>query len=158
MAIYSSNGVKVSIGTTAAASTNSEYAADAYVVIGEVESIEAFGDKQEIVTFNSITDGRVRKAKGVADAGDFTLTMAHDPADAGQVALKAAQLSKDAFNFKIELADKPATGTSPTNSVKYFKGLVSSVKTEIGTGNDITKLKAVIAIGSEILGTVASSS
>lgn len=157
MTISASAKVKISIGGTTAAADASAYAALTWTQINEVETIGDFGDSAESIKFNSLSDGRVRKLKGARDAGTLEVTFGRDPADAGQVALRTADKLDVAHNFKIELADKPATGTSPKNSIFYFAGMVS-VQNTIGGVNDVTKMKATIDITTEPLLVPASAS
>src|SRR3990172_3503863 len=111
MAIKTGTGCTIAIGTVLAApnGTQAEYEADSYTALGEVESIGAFGDQRSSVQFASLSDGRMQKARGIADAGDTVVTFAHKTGDAGVVALKAAfaatSQATDEFNFRVSLND-----------------------------------------------------
>ncbi|EPM82047.1 hypothetical protein A260_28286, partial [Pseudomonas syringae pv. actinidiae ICMP 19068] len=75
------------LGTKTGADTEADYKQDVYVDVGEIEDLGEFGDTFSSVTFTSLKDGRVRKYKGTADAGDMTLTVGLDNGDAGQKAV-----------------------------------------------------------------------
>jgi hypothetical protein len=150
--ITTASKTKFSIGTTIAATTLSAFAADTYAQIGEVESFGAFGDELEIIKFTSLSDGRVQKVQGVADAGDIDLTVAFDPADAGQIAVAAAFAAGGAFNFKVELNNPLTTGSGPHNGTQfYFKGVVTGNSYDTGTSKDVVKLKAKIALTTGVI-------
>jgi hypothetical protein len=157
MAVYSTAKVKFSVGTTKATSVIGDYTSDTFTAIGEIEDLGELGDTSEIITFAAVTDARMRKAKGVADAGEFEITVGRDPADAGQMALRAALASSAGYNFKLELTDKPLAGASPKNTTLYFKALVNGTKNVMGGANDITKQTFTLAIQSEILEVAASA-
>ena len=100
-------GCRIGIGSKNGADTEALYKADTYVDIGEVEDLGEFGDTFSSVTFTSLRDGRVRKYKGTADAGDLTLAVGLDNGDLGQAKLKIAHRdrSKGDYNIKITLND-----------------------------------------------------
>jgi hypothetical protein len=148
---------KIMIGTTVEADTAATFSADTFVNIGLVEDIGEFGDEAEEITFASISDARMRRAKGVRDAGSFELTVARNPTDAGQAAMRAALADDRPFNFKVELTDKPASGTAPKNTVLYFRGIVMGAKNALGSVKDVTKQKFSIGIVSEIVEVAASA-
>ena len=79
-------GCRLGLGSKDGADTEALYKADDYVDVGEIEDLGEFGDTFSSVTFTSLRDGRVRKYKGTADAGDLTLTVGLDNGDLGQAA------------------------------------------------------------------------
>jgi hypothetical protein len=152
MAVTTTSGTKVWIGpvTSNITDTAAEYIAlTPYVLIGEVESYGDFGDSASDVTFTSVGDARVRHFKGARDAGTLSLTIGRDPVDAGQIALKAAELTKFEYAIKIEAADAPDADS--TNTVYYFRGLVRTAKSSYGTNDNVVKIMAEIGINSPIL-------
>jgi hypothetical protein len=136
MAITTATGTKVYIGPAvaqAAADTLAELEAlTPYVEVKEVESVGEYGDESSIVNFAALGDGRQRKSKGARDAGNLALTVGHDPLDAGQIALIAAEATNDAYAIKIELSDGPA---GYENSVHYFRAIVSSKRMNVGNND-----------------------
>lgn len=156
MTVFSSAGIKVSIGPVADATVDSvgEFAALSYTQIGEVETIGEFGDTSNTIVFTGISDSRTTKVKGSRNAGGFTVTMARDTADAGQIALRAAEKTKFDYAVKIEYSDASA-GSPSQNSIQYFRAKVMSLTDNIGGVDDITRASAQFEITSEPLTSAA---
>ena len=157
MAIQSGTGCTIAIGTTQAAVTAQQFAMDDYTEVGEVSEIGEFGDQRNIVTFTSLADGRVRKARGTADAGDVPVTYAFDGGDEGQDALKTAfeelSQSADEFNFRVQLSDGLITPTT-----FYFRARVSSRRVQSITNDGIVTVQAMLAINSPVVEVAAVDS
>ncbi len=150
MAIASSTGTKIYIGpVNSTADDKSQYVGLSYTEIKEVESIAAFGDQASTVTFTSLGDARVRKRKGVRDAGDVNVVVANDPLDSGQLAAIAAQLTSDTYAFKVVLQD--AADSNDTDSTFYFRASVSSARLEVGAANAMVRRTFVLLIDSEVV-------
>lgn len=157
MALITASGTTIAIGPAAADSvdTTSEFAAlTPYVPIGFVESLGEFGDSSSVVNFAVIGDGRVRKSKGARDAGDIVLTVGHDPLDAGQLALEAAEATKNNFAFKVVLPDRSVPGN--TDTIIYFRGKVMSKRRNVGTNDNIVRRTFTIGIDSPLYETPAT--
>lgn len=144
MSINASAGAKVFIGPTTAAANATAYAALSWTEVKEVESIPEFGDNASLITFTGLSDARVRKRKGAADAGDLAVVCAHDPLDAGQLAMQAAADTKFAYAIKILFED--SADANDTDTVVYFHALVMSARFNVGGVNDITKRTFNLAI------------
>jgi hypothetical protein len=137
-----------SAAVTSVTDTVTEYEALTWVEVGTVESISEFGDKASDVTFASLADARMRHAKGVRDAGTTTLTCGQVYDDVGQVAMIAAEQTNDNYGFKVELPD----ATAPlSNSIFYYRGLVTGARLNIGSADNVVKRVFEIGINSEIL-------
>ena len=150
MALASTTGTQVFIGpVNSTAATSTQYAALAYVEIGLVETIGEFADSASTITFTSLGDARVRKRKGVRDAGDLTLTCANDPLDAGQKAAIAAQTTESTYAFKISLQD--GADANDTDSVFYFRALVGSARLNVGGANAIIRRSFALLIDTPVL-------
>lgn len=149
MTIASAAGAKVFIGTTVLATTESAFAADTYLEIGQVEDLGEFGDESEAITFASLGDARVRKLKGARDAGTLVLVVGRDPLDPGQIALKAAE--KTSFEHNIKIIANDAPDADHTNSVYYFRGLVMSARDSYAQQNTVVRTTFNIGINSAIL-------
>lgn len=152
--IKTGTGATVAIGTVLATpnGTAAEYAADSYVAIGELAEVPEFGDQRATVQFVSLSDGRVRKGRGAADAGETEITYMHSTGDAGQDALKAAfaatSHSTDEFNFRVQFADTITT----TPTTLYFRAKVMSAPRYKGLTNDGVIINgAMLAINTAIL-------
>jgi len=95
MAFVTASGTQVFIGasvTTQEADSLAEFAAMSnWTEIRNVESVGEYGDQSSDVTFAALGDARTQHAKGARDAGQMTITVAHDPTDVGQAAMEAAE-------------------------------------------------------------------
>jgi hypothetical protein len=158
MAIKTGTGCSLAIGTTLATTggTQAEYEADAYAAVGEIEEIGEYGDERSIVEFAALGDGRMQKARGVANAGDATITYAHKTADTGQdnlkTAFEATSQSTDEFNFRILFNDQ--ISTSPTKF--YFRARISGRRVLAITNDGVIKVRATLAINTAVLEVAAT--
>jgi hypothetical protein len=147
-------GCRFSIGTKQPAATMTEYAADTYVEVGEIEDLGEFGDTFSSVNFTSLKDGRVRKYKGTADAGDMTLTVGLDNGDAGQKAVKTAHKdrTKGNYNIKVTLNDgDPTAQPAVLPTTFYFSGKVMNNTVAPGAADNVVRRNITIGINSDIL-------
>jgi hypothetical protein len=147
-------GCRFFIGSKTGADTQTEYEADTYIAVGEIEDLGEFGDTFSSVTFTSLEDGRVRKYKGTADAGDLTLTVGLDNGDAGQNAVKTAHKdrSKGDYNIKMTLNDGDPDATPvirPTTF--YMRGKVMNNTVAPGAADNVIRRNITIGINSDIL-------
>lgn len=125
------------IGTTKEASAEADFTSDTWTSLGSPTDFGEFGDSAETIKFNVIGEGRVRKLKGVRDAGTVDITFAFDADDAGQNAFRAAEQSEDKFNFKIALAD----GTT-----YFLRGLVESFKNTLKDASSVVQTTFTVAL------------
>lgn len=150
--IVTASGTRVYIGAavvaTQADSLAEFEAMTGWTEIGLIESVGEFGDSSSDVSFAVIGDGRTRHAKGARDAGTMTITCAHDPTDAGQLALEAAEATNDNYAFKVVLPDAP-TG-SYSNTQIYFRALVRSKRKNIGSNDNVIRNTFECGINSEL--------
>lgn len=160
MPIFSTAGSKLSIGGALAAKNTDFVAADftsqTWVEIEPMESIGSLGDTATEITFDAIANARTQKLKGTRNAGNMEIVAGIDYADAGQIALLAAEKTPNDYAFKLEFNDKPAAGTAPKNSMRYFVAKVMSVSEALDTANNVMKLNASLGINSNIVKVAAS--
>jgi hypothetical protein len=152
MAITTASESKVFVCVTPAlpaTDTGAEYAALTWVEIGEVEDMGEFGDESSDVTFASVGDGRTRHLKGVRDAGTLALVCGRDPADAGQIALKAAEKTKFSYPIKVQAAD--AISEDYTDSVYFFNAKIMSARDSYGSVDNVVKTNFSLGIDSAII-------
>lgn len=157
MGITTTAKTKVSIGTTAPFSTATAYAGDTWTAIANIMDVGEAGSEAEIVVGKFVDADYVRKLKGSRDNGTMELVVARDSADTGYAALVAAEQTSFAYNFKIELNDKPAAGASPKNSIFYFSALVASRKNSFNDADSIVQTTFSLAISGAILEVLASA-
>lgn len=151
MAVTLTGGAKLYIGTTLAIpmiSPSVEYDDDVYTLIEKAESLGQLGDESRGVDFTAIEDNRTTTLKGSRNAGVMALVCGRDPSSAGQAALKAAEESKLAYNFKLEFADKLTEGG--TNTIQYFRALVMSKRNDLGNVDNVTKINFNLAVQTAI--------
>lgn len=148
MAISTSAGVQIFIGSSTIAENLSQFLTESYTEIGEVEDLGEFGDESEIVTFLSLADSRTRKLKGSRDAGDLALVVGADDADAGQDALIAAEATTFDYNFKVVLNDAATLGGTP--SEHYFYAKVTSKRLSVGAANNVVRRTFTLGINSAV--------
>lgn len=150
MAIITASGTKFYIGSqvTDAVDTAGEFASQTWTEIKNVETFGEFGDESSAVTFSSVGDGRVQKAKGARDAGSLAVTVGLVPDDAGQLAIIAAEGTNKNYAFKMELPDAPTDQF--TNTVNYFRGLVMSKRLNVGGNDNVLRRTFNIGINSQI--------
>jgi hypothetical protein len=152
MAIITASGTQVYIGpnvTETQADTLIEFQAlSGWTAIGLIESVGEFGDQANDVTFAAIGDARIRHAKGARDAGTMALVCAHDPFDAGQLALETAEQTNVLYAFRVTLPDSP--GSPFTNTEIYFRGLVSSRRKNIGTNDNVVRNNYNVLVNSQL--------
>ena len=147
--IFASNGASLHICTTPQTSEPSEveYQALTFIEVKEAEGIGSFGDTASEVTFTSLGDSRTRRLKGARDAGVLEVVLGADYADAGQLALIAAEKTTHNYAFKVVFNDAPPGGTP---SERYFIGMVAAVPEAIDTADNVVKLNCSIWVNSAI--------
>lgn len=146
------------LGGKTGAATETEYKADTYVDVGEIEDLGEFGDTFNAVNFTSLRGGRVRKYKGTADAGDMTLVVGLDNGDAGQkaVAIAHKDRSKGNYNIKVVLNDGDAAASPPVlPTTFYFGAKVMNNKVAAGAADNVVRRNVTLGISTDILEIVA---
>jgi hypothetical protein len=158
MTVQSGAGVKIYIGTTAAHSNQSEYEADTYTEIEQVESIGAFGDTTAEVTFTGLGDARIQKKKGSQDAGNISITMALDTTTVdssplggqGQLLAASNDTTSSDYNFKVEYNDA-GSGSPQSGTIRYFSGQVASFVESVEGADSILMATAEVRINTAFI-------
>lgn len=157
MGITTTAMTKVSVGTTGSFTTAVAYAGDTWTAIANITDVGEAGSEAEIVVGKFVGETYSRKLKGSRDNGTMELVVARDSADPGYTALVAAEQASAAYNFKIELNDKPSTGASPKNSIFYFSAIVASRKNSFNDADSIVTTTFSLAISGAIIEVPASA-
>lgn len=147
-------GCRLGFGTKTPAADKAGYEADTYVDVGEIEDLGEFGDTFSNVNFTALGDGRVRKYKGTADAGDMTLTVGLDNGDAGQTAVKAAHAdrTKGNYNVKVTLNDGNPTANPVILPTTYYFGVkVMNNTVAAGSADNVVRRNMTFGINTPIL-------
>ncbi len=103
----------------------SDFTGVSWTEIGGTTNLGSAGDTSELITSNQINSGRTRKLKGVRNAGSMSLVCDLDHNDPGQIALIAAEKSKDSFAFRIVPSDAPPARSSTVTMTIAEPGVVT---------------------------------
>lgn len=162
MALYPVAGCKIFIGGILDDKSSDFVAADftsqSWTEIDGWESMGTSGDQAQLITTSLINRNRDLKQKGTRNAGQMQNVFAIIPSDAGQIALIAAEKTAKSYAFKIEMNDKPASGASPKNGLRYFIALVTGAQETGGEANTIRKLDGTLEINSNIVSVAPAAS
>ena len=98
----------------------------------QVSKLKEFGEigegSREVIRDELMDEDNVSKFLGVNDPGSTTVKVQREPADAGQLAMKAAIQPGEPLMFKLVYSD---------GAIQFFTALVASAKNELGTANDV---------------------
>ena len=147
-------GCRFALGSKSGADTEALYKADTYVDVGEIEDLGEFGDTFSSVTFTSLRDGRVRKYKGTADAGNMTMVVGFDSGDAGQKAVAVAHKdrSKGNYNVKVTLNDGDTDATPAILPTTFYYGVkVMNNTVAAGQADNVVRRNVTLAINTDII-------
>lgn len=158
MPIVATAGSKLFIGTVLDPKADDFVAADftpqTWVRVNNLEGLGTLGDTSTEITFDDIGKGRTQKLKGTRNAGNQELVIGIDYADAGQIAILAAEKAIHDYAFKLEFNDAPAGGTP---SQRLFIAKVMSAAEALDTANNVMKLNVTLGINSNIVHVVAEA-
>jgi hypothetical protein len=160
--LYPVAGCKISISTTPFTVPDGDVTAASFTSvtwteIGGWETMGALGDTSELIVAQLIGEGRDSKTKGTRNAGSMENNFAVLPTNAGQIALIAAEATRNAYAFRIEYNDAPATGASPTPSRRMFAGVVMGAAETGGSANTVRMLQSTIEVTTNIVRTAPSA-
>jgi len=96
------------------------YAALNWTQVTGVGSIGQTGTSDNVVTYDEMDSDVLPKSKGISDAGTPQIEVSRKGTDKGQIALRAAGLTKNNYAFKI--LDDDSLGTNGTTT--YLRGMV----------------------------------
>lgn len=122
--------------------------------IGGVTNLGSAGDSSTLIDSTHLASARTRKAKGSRNAGSMEVVADLDYADAGQLAVIAAEKTKSTYAFRIVFNDAPVGGTP---SERLFVALVMSAAEQYDEANSIMKLNATLEIDSNIVRVAAAA-
>lgn len=161
--LYQVAGAKIYIGSAAMATqiddfVESDFNGVSWTQIDGWETMGAVGDTAQIITTSLINRGRDVKQKGTRNAGSMQNQFAVLPTDAGQIALLAAEATRNNYPFKIEFddaADGPSS-PAPQPSRRYFVGLVTSAQETGGGANTSRMFSCTIEVNSNVVSVAAN--
>lgn len=161
MSLYPVAGCKIFIGGVLADKnadfTAADFSSQTWTEIDGWEQMGSIGDSAQVISTDLINRARTVKQKGTRNSGQMQNVFSVIADDDGQIALIAAEKTSNNYAFKIELNDKPASGSAPKASQRLFVGLVTSAQEAGGEANTIQKLNATIEINSNIVPVAATT-
>lgn len=129
--------------------TAAAFASTGWTEIGGTTDLgSGIGDTSAPITSNRVGEKRVRKMKGSRNAGQMTVVYDVDSADAGQIALIAAERSDKSYAFRLTLNDAP-TGGKP--SQRLFIAYVMTVAENFGQSDSVVQSSAQLEIDSNVV-------
>jgi hypothetical protein len=150
--LFATAGSKLYIGAAKAfAGTDlvaADFNAEAWTEIKGTTDLGSLGDSAQLITSDQVGSGRTRKLKGTRNAGSMQVVTDLDYSDAGQLALVAAEKSKDSFAFRLVFNDAPTGGTP---SERLFIAYVLSAAEQHGGANTVQQLQSTLEIDSNIV-------
>ncbi len=123
---FTNAGTKIYVCTTEQTGlplNQAAFEALSWVEIGSVGNRGDFGADTNIVNYDTFNDTVTQKAKGITDAGNFEIEVARIFDDAGQIAMRAAALTKYNYAIKIMFADAPSGAYD--NTIMYCAGIIT---------------------------------
>jgi len=118
MALTEGIGGFLSVSAAAPATYDaSGYGALTWTDVGEASEIPEFGAAYSPVTFTPLKTGIVNKFHGELNYGSITVPLGYDSADAGQIILLAALVSKNEISFRETRSD---------GTIRFISGKVMS--------------------------------
>lgn len=161
--LYPVAGAKLYIGGAAMATQADDFVAADFSAVSWTEidgwqSMGPVGDTAQLISTDLINRGRTTKQKGTRNAGSMQNRFGILASDAGQLALIAAEKTRNNYPFKIEFDDaatSPASPT-PTPTTRYFVGLVMSAQEVGGEANTARMLESTIEINSNVVSVAAN--
>lgn len=129
------------------------YALLTWVEVKGVGNVGEMGTATNILSYPTWGDDVTRKQKGMSNAGDPTVEVARDAADAGQDLLRTQARTKLKYAFKILRDDAPEVGG--TGTIIYNWGLVTGPTRPMGENEDFDV--EVFTLGLSALETVVDA-
>ncbi|MCR5856572.1 hypothetical protein [Mesorhizobium sp. J428] len=157
--LFATAGAKLHIGAiktfagTDFVATDFTTGSPTWTEIGGTTNLGSVGDVSELITSNQIGAARTRKAKGTRNGGSMQVVCDLDYADAGQLAVVAAEKTHDSYAFRLTFNDAPAGGTP---SIRYFTAFVMSAAEQFDEANSVMKLNSTLEVDSNIVRVAAA--
>lgn len=148
MGFYVVTGFKVYIGGITGSGPAEWVEIGGLLAMGTLESTGEISTYLQIDPEDPDEVPRVRKIKASRDGGTMELVCAQTGSDAGQVALAIAEVSGEAYDFRVVLPDA-RPGGSP--SERRFSALVAGAGDVFDDANNVFRFAASLAIDSEII-------
>lgn len=152
MPLFATAGAKLFIGGILAMKSTDFVAADftgeTWVEVKQLESLGSLGDASNEIAQDIIGEKRTKRLKGTRVAPPMEVIAGIDYADAGQIALHAAEKTKFDYAFKVTFDDAPSGGTP---SERLFIAKVGGAVEAYDTANQVMKLNASLWVNSNVV-------
>ncbi len=157
MGLYTTAGSKLYIGGVldeqSADFVAGDFSGETWVEVTSVENLGTFGDTSQSISISIIGEARDKMFKGTRNAGNMEVVAGIDYADAGQIAVIAAEKTPYNYAFKVEFNDAPSGGTP---SSRLFIAKVMSASEALDGANNVMKMNSTLAINSNIVRVAAA--
>jgi hypothetical protein len=142
MTLYAVNGARIYIGGVKDEQSTDFVAADfssaTWVEIKKWTQMGKIGDTSALISQNIIAEKRDKKAKGTRNAGSMQNIFAVSPADAGQIALIAAETDVNNYAFKILFDDAPVVKSAVVTATIATPGVITWTGHGLSVGDAIS--------------------
>ena len=119
------------------------YAALTWVTSGEATNVGDVGPDNQVITFDTVCDGKVNKRMGATNYGQQNLVLAYDKDNNAQAILETKVDDKTSVSVRETLP-----GTAGT---LYYMAYVASLKTQSGSSSDFLRASLNLEIDSKII-------
>lgn len=139
MAVQSGADAVLAISATLPATNDQTgFEALSFTDIGEAMEYGEVGPEYQEIEYNTFTNRITQVLKGNYNPGTLPMTLvADDSEDAGQIILKAASASDNAYAFALTLQD---------TTVIYFQARVMSFKKNVPDPNSIVSISSSVRL------------
>lgn len=155
--LFATAGSKLYIGAALAfAGTDlvaADFAAQVWTQVKGKTDLGSAGDTSQLITSEHIDEARTRKLKGTRNAGSMSVVCDLDYSDAGQLAVIAAEKTKESYAIRLVFNDAPSGGTP---SERLFVAFVMSAAETYSQANSVQQLNATLEIDSNIVRVAAA--
>jgi len=134
-----------------------DFTAQAWKEVKKWTQMGPIGPAAQLITSDIIGEEYTKKAKGTRNNGSMQNVFDVDNLDEGQIALLAAEQTRNNYAFRVVLNDAPVAGTAPAPSERLFIGLVMSAQEQGGGANTVQALNATVEINSNIVRVAATA-
>lgn len=149
--LFATAGSKLYIGQAKAFDgtdfVTADYSAQVWTEVKGTTDLGGLGDTANLITSEQVGAGRTRKAKGTRNAGSMQVNADLDYSDAGQLAVLAAERTRDSYAFRLVMNDAPSGGTP---SERLFVAFVMNTTEQLGGPNTVMQLQSTLEIDSNI--------
>ena len=151
--LYAVAGARFYIGSAAMTVPTTDvnvgtFSGVSWIEVAEWETMGSIGDAANEIVTQLISRGRDVVQKGTRRSPSQENNFAINPTDAGQIAMIAAEATKDNYPFRIVFDDAPSGGTA---TIKYWIGLVMTAQETGGGANTTRMLQCTVAPNTNIV-------